>query len=91
VEDEKDMKMTFEQAVAEVKKEREHQDNKWGSIEAGRNQSIPGFLIVLEAELNEAKAGWMKNVQGRDSCLAEIKQVAAVAIACLQTHGVEGN
>lgn len=71
-------------------KERDYQDQKWGSIEQ-KNQSVAGFLLVLESELNEAKQGWMKNRQGRESSLGEIMQIAAVALACLEQHGTSGN
>ena len=46
---------------------------------------------ILEKELEEAKNGWMKNKTGKDSALAEIRQIAAVALACIQQHGIEGN
>lgn len=82
--------MTFEEVCKSIQEERDYQDSKWGTLDE-KQQSIPGFMLVLEAELNEAKAGWMKNVNGKHSSLAEIRQVAAVAIACLQQHGIEGN
>jgi hypothetical protein len=84
------MKMTFEQAIESVKIEREHQDLKWGTLEE-KNQSVAGYLVILEKELEEAKNGWMKNKPGKDSALAEIRQIAAVAMACIQQHGIEGN
>lgn len=84
------MKMSFEEVITSVKQERDYQDNKWGTI-AEHNQSIPGYLLILRKELEEAENGWMKNKSGRDSALAEIRQVAAVAIACLQQYGIEGN
>ncbi len=83
-------KMTFEEVVASVKEEREFQDKKWGPLDE-RAQSIAGFILVLKAELDEAEAGWIKNVQGKHSALAEIRQVAAAAIACLEKYGIEGN
>ena len=84
------MKLSFDNVVASLKQEREFQDAKYGAIES-KQQSVAGYLLVLEAELNEAKAGWLKNIEGKHSSLAEIRQVAATAIACLQQHGIEGN
>ena len=84
------MKMTFEQAVESVKTERDYQDAKWGTLEE-KNQSVAGYLVILEKELEEAKNGWIKNTEGKHSALAEIRQIAAVAIACIQQHGVDGN
>ena len=83
-------KMTFEEVVKSVKEERDFQDKKWGSLDE-REQSIPGYLLILKKELIEAEDGWCKNVQGKHSSLAEMRQIAAVAIACLQQHGIEGN
>ena len=83
-------KMTFEEVVASIKEERDTQDKKWGSLDE-RQQSIPGYMLILKKELEEAENGWCKNVQGKHSALAEMRQVAAVAIACLQQHGISGN
>ena len=84
------MKMTFEEVVESLKQERERQDKKWGSLEE-KQQSLAGYMMVIRKELGEAEEGWMKNKEGKHSSLAEIRQVAAVAIACLQQHGIEGN
>jgi hypothetical protein len=64
-----------------IDKERSYQDQKWG---ADKPQSLPGFLLVIESELNEAKLGWMKNQLHRHSPLAEIVQIAATCVACLE-------
>jgi NTP pyrophosphatase (non-canonical NTP hydrolase) len=84
------MKMTFEEVVESLKQEREHQDKKWGSLEE-KQQTLAGYMLVIKKELAEAEDGWMKNIEGKHSALSEIRQVAAVAIACLQQHGIEGN
>ena len=70
--------------------ERAHQDQKWGPIDQ-KKQSVAGYLLVMERELAEAKEGWMKNIPGKHSSLAEIVQIAATAVACLEQHGLEGN
>lgn len=81
---------TITDVVGEIRAEREYQDTKWGSL-AEKPQSIPGWLLILRKELEEAEEGWMKNRIGRDSALGEIVQIAAVAVAALQQHGYEGN
>lgn len=68
--------------------ELEHQRQKWGS---DKQQSLPGFLLILESEMDEAKRGWTKNSEGRNSPLSEVVQVAAVALACLTRYGVSGS
>lgn len=84
------MKMTFEEVVESVRLERQFQDEKWGDLDS-RDLSVPGFMLVMKKELEEAEDGWIKNIGGKHSSLAEIRQVAAVAIACLQQYGTEGN
>lgn len=81
---------SIEEVFEKIKAERAYQDAKWGSLEE-KKQELVGYLVILEKELEEAKNGWMKNKDGRDSALAEIVQIAAVAVACLQQYGFEGN
>lgn len=74
--------------VAAITNELMYQDNKWG---AGKSQSLAGYLLILQHEINEAINGWMKNSEGRNAPLAEVVQVAAVAIRCLEEYGTKGN
>jgi hypothetical protein len=55
--------------IEAIARELEHQSAKWGK---DKPQSLPGFLMILEAEINEAKHGWMNNLDGRNSLLAWI-------------------
>lgn len=80
--------LSFEDVTEAVRQERLYQDRKWGKE---RPQSLPGFLMIAEHEMGEAKLGWNKNRQGRDSALAELVQVAAVCFAALERYGIEGN
>lgn len=79
---------SFDEAVEVVRKEREYQEQKWGK---DRPQSLAGFLLILQKEVNEAVDGWMKNSDGRDSPLNEVVQVAATALACIERYGETGN
>ncbi len=81
---------SIQEVMEKIQEEREYQDNKWGSLQE-RSQSLPGYLLILKKELEEAEAGWMKNVSGRDSAMSEILQIAAVAVAAMQEYGFEGN
>ncbi len=69
--------------VAELK----YQDDKWGK---DKEQSFPGFLLILENELAEAKLGWAKGGEERQSALHEVTQIAAVALRCINTYGTIG-
>jgi hypothetical protein len=80
----------FDQVITAIAAERAYQDDKWGSLEM-KQQSVAGYLLVLERTLDHAKTGWVGNMDGRQSVLSEILQLAAVAVACLQQHGTSGN
>jgi len=82
--------LTREEVYALIDIERNKQDEKWGALD-DKKQNLSGYLLVLEAELNEAKLGWCKNHPGRNSALAELIQVAATAVAALEKHGSTGN
>lgn len=78
----------FREPLVAIHQELEHQRQKWGN---DKPQSLPGFLLILESELAEAKHGWIKNLKGRNSPLAEVVQIAAVALACLARYGTHGS
>ena len=83
-----DAVLSQQEVFQAICKERDHQDNKWGP---NKPQSLPGFLIVLEKELQEAKDAWVKNVTGEHATLNEVVQIAATAVACLEKYGVSGS
>lgn len=74
--------------MAAIGNELSYQEAKWG---AGKPQSLAGYLLILQREINEAIDGWIKNAEGRDAPLAEVVQVAAVAIRCLEDYGTRGS
>ena len=76
------------QALHALFTELEYQRRKWGP---DKQQSLPGYLLILESELREAKHGWIKDLGGRSAPLAEIVQIAAVAVACLTRYGTSGS
>ncbi len=68
------------QAIA---RERKHQDEKWGH----NPHSVGEWLLILQAELDEAKQAWIKN-QGDEAALEELLQVVSVGMACIEQHGI---
>lgn len=67
-----------------IRRERAYQNKKYpGRVDS---LSVGEWLLVLEGEIQEAKAAWLKN-QDISPCLAEVLQVAAVAVACLENNG----
>lgn len=77
---------SFAEVFYAIERERNYQDDKWGDLEE-HPHTVGEWLLIMESELNEAKQGWVK--EGGDmSALREVLQVATVAVACLQQHGV---
>jgi hypothetical protein len=74
--------------ITAIEKELDYQDLKWGK---DKPLSFPGYMLVIKKELQEAEDGWTKDPSGRDSALAEILQVAAMAVRCIQQYGITGN
>lgn len=76
--------MTDREMVYEaVDRERMHQIGKWGI----RHHSLGEWLLIMEGELNEAKAAWVDTGE-IDGALCEVLQVVAVGVACLECHGI---
>jgi len=71
-----------------ITRERQFQDNKWGSIEE-HGHTLGEWLLIAEAELAEAKNALIKGGEGRNSLRSEIIQTLAVLVAALEEHGVE--
>ena len=65
--------------------ERVYGDGRWGTIEE-HPHSIPGWILILERELAEAKDAWLDGTE--NEALQEILQVISVGVACLEQHGV---
>lgn len=73
-------------AIRAIEDEREFQDQKWGTIDE-KPHTIGEWILLIEAELEEAKTALIKGGRGRDSVRSEIIQVAALALAALEQHG----
>lgn len=87
------MERTFPSAVFKaIVDERQFQDNKYGPVNGKGGHSLAAWLIIIESELEEAKRavvhGGHQSMQGRDSVRAELVQIAAVAVAALEQHGI---
>lgn len=66
-----------------ISRERDYQDVKWGD----NPYTVGEWLLIMQAELDEAKQAWVKN-RGDMKALEEILQVVSVGVACLEEHGV---
>jgi hypothetical protein len=61
-------------------------ERKWGTLEE-RPHTVGEWLLIAEAELQEAKQAWVKG-QGVLDALGELLQSGAVVVAALEQHGV---
>ncbi len=79
----------FADAVRYVARERHYQMHKYGW---DKEQSLPGFLIVISHLLGTAVTAWTKNRdEPRRTPLAIVTAIAATAIACIQRYGATGS
>lgn len=77
------------EVLSEIEREMDYQDDKWGNKE----QSLPGYLLIMKKEIDEAIDGWMRGdvrKDSRNSPLHEIVQVVAVGVQCLEQYGTAG-
>jgi hypothetical protein len=71
---------------AAINRERDYQETKRPNRPP---MGLPAWLVVLEAELAEAKLAWVRGDGSTvPAALCEVLQVAAVAVACLEECGL---
>ncbi len=68
-----------------VSREREYQNKKWGTP-LEHPHDVPGWLLIMRGELEEAEQAWLKS--SNEAALSEVLQAVAVGVACLQQHGI---
>lgn len=76
--------MTRQEVFTVIDKERNYQDTKW----QGHRHSPTEYLVYMQHHLNKALAevcGVMAD--GNTPALAKIRNVAAIAVACMEEHG----
>jgi hypothetical protein len=83
------MRLRPAEVIEAISIEREFQDQKHGSLDKSPH-TIGEWILIMEAELQEAKVALIKGGKGRDSVLREILQTTAVGFACLEQHGIDG-
>lgn len=77
------MDTPFYTVVEAVAAERRFQDTKHGTDP----HELGTWVLLIEAELNEAKAALIKGGEGRNSVRSELIQVAALCFATLEQYG----
>lgn len=68
-----------------IRRERSYQDRKYGTIEE-RNLPLDDYIAILWTELGEASVSFTEG--DYDNARCELLQVAAVAVAALEAHGL---
>lgn len=68
--------------------EREYQIQKHGTTEE-HSLSVGEWLLILERKLIAAKVVWNRPYMGNPSALEFLVQIGAIALACLEGHGVD--
>lgn len=68
-----------------IERERKYQDALWGTLEAHAHFVIE-WIEILQERLNKARDAYY--LDSEPSALHEILTVAAVAVACLEQHGI---
>lgn len=79
--------ISHHKVVELIAEERYYQDNKHGSILANPHEAGT-WLLLIEAELAEAKNALIKGGKGRDTWTHELIQVAALCCAAIEQHGM---
>ncbi len=74
-------------AIEALTDEREFQDKKFGALDNGGGHDLGSWIILIEAELAEAKLAIIKGGSGRNSLRSELIQVGALVLATLEQHG----
>lgn len=67
-------------------RERVYQDAKRGPAH-DRNLSLGDWILIMQEELEEARKEFVRGV-GTKAALAEVLQVAAVGVACIENCGL---
>ena len=67
--------------------ERIFQDEKFGALDNGGGHTLGEWILLIEAELAEAKMALIKGGVGRNSLRSELAQVGALVVAALEQHG----
>lgn len=79
-------KMNRLQVYDAIDTEREYQNEKWGDV--GKHpHEVGGWLTIIRSLLFSAERAWA-SAASDDEALNELRQLAAVAVACGEQHGM---
>lgn len=73
-----------------IDEERDYQDSlcKDTFRHSESDRSVPAELLMLKVYIDKASEDWTKN-HGDIPALHQVRKIAALAVRCLENHGVE--
>jgi hypothetical protein len=77
-----------EKVIQALHQERTYQDQKHGTLDGTGSHTLGEWILLIESELAEAKLALIKGGRGRDTVRHEVVQIGALAMACLEQHGL---
>lgn len=78
--------MTRNDVYLAVDQEREHQDQKWGTLDE-HPHDVGSWLTIMRQLLNDAERAYVSQ-RGDAGALDELRKAVAVGVACMEQHGV---
>lgn len=75
------------EVYAVIDRERDYQNDLKSDRTDGSDKSVGEYLVMLDTYINLAKTGWTMQA-GNKAALDCIRKIAAVAVRCMEEHGV---
>jgi hypothetical protein len=80
----------FEQICEEIRREREHQDRKWGGNEADDANFMSDWLRYISGYVLHANQSLISGIDSSEKTkvfLTDIRKITALGMACLESMG----
>lgn len=75
--------MNREEVYSIIDGEREYQEYKW----KGHRHEVGAYITILQNYVDKSRHAWTDN-NGDEKALEEIRKIAAIAVSCMEEHGV---
>lgn len=81
--------MLREKVYDAIDSEREYQDQRWGGPSHDQIHELASWVVYMEHYVDKAKAAISSpSTEGSEEITDNIRKVAALAVACMENHGV---
>lgn len=77
-----------EQVYKAIDGERDYQDSLGCDRTDGSDKTVGDYITMLSTYQRRAADNWT-NVPGNRAALHEIRKIAAIAVRCMEEHGIE--